>query len=613
MIEIGIGLLIIAIGSFGQSSSYVPINKIRDWSWESFWLVQGIFAWLVFPYLGAMLAVPEGSTLLELWCSPGSLGAVIYGMLWGVGGLTFGLSMRYLGVALGQSIALGTCAGFGTLFPALFGGTNLFEGTGLILLTGVCITLAGIAVIGYAGSLRARNMSEEEKKAAVKDFALTKGLAVALLAGVMSACFNLGLESGNEVLAKAKEAGASDLFALNPVILLVTLGGFCTNAVYCIFQNVKNGTGKDYFSVSGGTLLNNVLFCALAGVLWYSQFFGLGMGKSYFSDSPVMLAFSWSILMSLNVIFSNVWGILLKEWKGVDRRTICGIDYRHVYLDPFLIISEYSLIKIDMIILRNNERLMAEIDRIAEVAGYLWTKGWAERNGGNISVNLTTLLSEEEKALPALVSSIPLQEAMTALCGHVFYVTGTGKRMRYVAKDPFANGSLIRIAADGKSYDILAEQPIPPTSELPSHLLMHNFLRAKGRDNRVVLHTHPTDIIGMTHCKPFLDSEKITRTLWSMIPECRIIVPKGVGIVPYEIPGTLALAHATIRQLEEHDVVFWEKHGILAVGEDLIECFDAIDTLSKSAQIYFSARMTGYEPEGMTEQQLDDLVPAFGL
>ena len=246
MIEIGIGLLIIAIGSFGQSSSYVPINKIRDWSWESFWLMQGIFAWLVFPYLGAMLAVPEGSTLLELWCSPGSLGAVIYGMLWGVGGLTFGLSMRYLGVALGQSIALGTCAGFGTLFPALFGGTNLFEGTGLILLTGVCITLAGIAVIGYAGSLRARNMSEEEKKAAVKDFALTKGLAVALLAGVMSACFNLGLESGNEVLAKAKEAGASDLFALNPVILLVTLGGFCTNAVYCIFQNVKNGASNDH-------------------------------------------------------------------------------------------------------------------------------------------------------------------------------------------------------------------------------------------------------------------------------------------------------------------------------------------------------------------------------
>jgi len=316
-----IGLLIIAVGSFGQSSSYVPIRKVKDWSWESFWLVQGIFAWLIFPYLGALLAIPSGSSLAQLWSAGGSMGCVIYGMLWGVGGLTFGLSMRYLGVALGQSIALGTCAGFGTLLPAVFGGMDLLHGDGLILLIGVCITLAGIAVIGYAGSLRAQNMTDEEKKAAIKDFALTKGLLVALLAGVMSACFNLGLESGNEIVAKVKEGGASELFALNPVILLVTIGGFLTNATYCIFQNLKNKTGKDYFSVSGGTLLNNVLFCALAGVLWYSQFFGLGMGKSYFADSPVMLAFSWSILMSLNVIFSNFWGVILKEWKGVSRKT----------------------------------------------------------------------------------------------------------------------------------------------------------------------------------------------------------------------------------------------------------------------------------------------------
>lgn len=327
--EILIGLLIIAIGSFGQSSSYVPINKVKEWSWESFWLVQGIFAWLVFPFLGALLAIPEGGSLADLWSAGGAAGAVIYGILWGVGGLTFGLSMRYLGVALGQSIALGTCAGFGTLFPAIFGGTDLLHGDGLILLIGVCVTLAGIAVIGYAGSLRAQNMTEEEKKAAVKDFALTKGLTVALLAGVMSACFNLGLESGTPILEKAKSMGASELFALNPVILLVTIGGFITNASYCIFQNIKNKTIKDYSSISGSVWVNNLLFCALAGVLWYSQFFGLGMGKSYFTDSPVMLAFSWSILMSLNVIFSNVWGIILKEWKGVSRKTIvvliCGM------------------------------------------------------------------------------------------------------------------------------------------------------------------------------------------------------------------------------------------------------------------------------------------------
>ena len=144
--DVLLGLLIIAIGSFGQSSSYVPIKKIKSWEWENFWLVQGIFAWLVFPLLGALLAVPEGDSLFSLLSSGGALMSIIYGVLWGVGGLTFGLSMRYLGVALGQSISLGTCSAFGTLFPALMAGTDLFHGEGLVLLLGVCITLAGIAV-----------------------------------------------------------------------------------------------------------------------------------------------------------------------------------------------------------------------------------------------------------------------------------------------------------------------------------------------------------------------------------------------------------------------------------------------------------------------------------
>lgn len=154
------GLLIIAIGSFCQSSSYVPIQRVKEWSWESFWLTQGLFAWLIFPLLGSLLAIPEGGSLIQTLTQKGCGMAVVYGVLWGVGGLTFGLSMRFLGVALGQSIALGTCSAFGTLFPAIFGGTNLLEGDGLILLLGVSITLAGIAVIGYAGGLRSKNMSE---------------------------------------------------------------------------------------------------------------------------------------------------------------------------------------------------------------------------------------------------------------------------------------------------------------------------------------------------------------------------------------------------------------------------------------------------------------------
>lgn len=320
--DVLLGLLIIAIGSFGQSSSYVPIKKIKSWEWENFWLVQGIFAWLVFPLLGALLAVPEGGSLFSLLSSGGALKAIVYGVLWGVGGLTFGLSMRYLGVALSQSISLGTCAAFGTLFPALMAGTDLFHGEGLVLLLGVCITLAGIAVIGYSGSLRSQSMSEEEKKAAVKDFALTKGLLVALLAGVMSACFALGLDAGTPIKETALSAGVNPLYAGLPVILLVTFGGFLTNAAYCFWQNIKNGTTKDYFKVSPSLFINNVLFCMLAGVLWYSQFFGLEMGKSFFTDNAVLMAFAWSILMSLNVVFSNLWGIILREWAGADRKTL---------------------------------------------------------------------------------------------------------------------------------------------------------------------------------------------------------------------------------------------------------------------------------------------------
>lgn len=320
--DVLLGLLIIAIGSFGQSSSYVPIKKIKSWEWENFWLVQGIFAWLVFPLLGALLAVPEGGSLFSLLSSGGALKAIVYGVLWGVGGLTFGLSMRYLGVALGQSISLGTCAAFGTLFPALMAGTDLFHGEGLVLLLGVCITLAGIAVIGYSGSLHSQSMSEEEKKAAVKDFALTKGLLVALLAGVMSACFALGLDAGTPIKEAALSAGVNPLYAGLPVILLVTFGGFLTNAAYCFWQNIKNGTTKDYFKVSPSLFINNVLFCMLAGVLWYSQFFGLEMGKSFFTDNAVLMAFAWSILMSLNVVFSNLWGIILREWAGADRKTL---------------------------------------------------------------------------------------------------------------------------------------------------------------------------------------------------------------------------------------------------------------------------------------------------
>lgn len=315
--EIIIGLLIIAIGAFCQSSSYVPINKIKSWSWESYWLVQGVFAWLVFPILGASLAVPEGASLVELYFShpKESLLTALFGVLWGVGGLTFGLSMRYLGVALGQSLALGTCAGLGTILTPLFLGRPGDLTASVI--SGVIVTLLGIAIIGVAGHMKSQSLSDEEKRAAVKDFNFTKGIAVALLAGFMSACFNIGLGFG-EVLNFGD--ATADIYKTLPATFMVTLGGFITNALYCLYQNLHNKTFSDY--AKGDIWINNLLFCALAGVLWYSQFFGLSLGKGFLTDSPSLMTFSWCILMALNVVFSNVWGIILKEWKGCSRKTI---------------------------------------------------------------------------------------------------------------------------------------------------------------------------------------------------------------------------------------------------------------------------------------------------
>ena len=309
---ISLGLLIIAAGAFCQSSSYVPIKKIRHWHWESFWLVQGIFAWLVFPLLGAQLAVPTDESLISLISlhRTEAVKTIFCGVLWGVGGLTFGLSMRYLGVALGQSIALGTCAALGTVLgPLLMGDASSLTWR---VLVGVVATLFGIAVIGVAGSMRQASAGESDKPT---EFKFSKGLAVALICGLMSACFNIGLDMGREICFD----GSDPMFRSLPATMLVTLGGFATNAVYCLWQNGRNHSFSDYGRLSAWPA--NLILCALAGILWYSQFFGLSLGKGFMQGSPVLLTFSWCILMALNVIFSNLWGIALKEWRGTTRAT----------------------------------------------------------------------------------------------------------------------------------------------------------------------------------------------------------------------------------------------------------------------------------------------------
>jgi L-rhamnose-H+ transport protein len=317
------GILLISLGSIGAASFYVPFKKVKSWAWESYWLSQGVAAWLIAPILFAFIFVPKGELIPIISEAPLSakLMAMLFGALWGFGGLTFGLSIRYLGVALGQSIALGLCAAFGTLIPPVIAGNNLFSTTaGILTIAGVSITVVGIAIIGYAGSLKSKEMTEEEKRAAVKEFALKKGIFIAIFAGVMSACFNFGFESGKPIEEIALKHGTDPLFLKNPSLIFILLGGFITNLIYCGYLNIKNKTYKDYYTVSGSVLINNLFFTFLAGLLWFLQFHFFGMGSSKLPQG--MAVFGWSILMALNIAISNIWGIFLNEWKGVKRKTI---------------------------------------------------------------------------------------------------------------------------------------------------------------------------------------------------------------------------------------------------------------------------------------------------
>lgn len=264
-------------------------------------------------------------------------------------------------------------------------------------------------------------------------------------------------------------------------------------------------------------------------------------------------------------------------------------------------------------ILENRPKLAYEVNQAAEVAGYLWQKGWAERNGGNITLNITEYIDDEIKALPAISEVKQIGKTLPYLKGCYFYCKGTQMRMRDLARRPMENGSIIRILDDCASYVIIADQPVMPTSELPSHLAVHNYLLEKGSPYRASLHTHPIELIAMTHSKKFLEKDVATNLLWSMIPETKAFCPRGLGIIPYELPSSVKLADATIEALNDYDVAMWEKHGVFAVDMDIMSAFDQVDVLNKSALIYIAAKNMGFEPDGMSQEQMKEMSVAFNL
>lgn len=358
-----LGVLFHWLGGLAAGSFYVPYKGVKKWSWETYWLVGGIFSWIICPTLLASMLTHDLIGVLERQSAGTLWWTYFFGALWGAGGLTFGLAMRYLGMSLGMGVALGYCAAFGTLLPPILKtvapaipvaqtiGEIAATTAGCITLAGVAVCLLGIGIAALAGLNKEREMPDAEKKKAIAEFAFGKGILVATFAGVMSACFAFALTAGNPIGEASLAAGTDAIWTGLPKLVVVLLGGFTTNLIACATLNIRNRTGYQYFashvrpehaglSVAGGEhdvgsvaatasrdstglglkapVLANYLFSALAGTTWYFQFFFYTMGETQMGRFGFS---SWTLHMASIIIFSTLWGVYFKEWRGSSPRT----------------------------------------------------------------------------------------------------------------------------------------------------------------------------------------------------------------------------------------------------------------------------------------------------
>lgn len=329
--QILFGIFFHFLGGFASGSFYVPFRRVIGWSWESAWIVGGLFSWLIVPFIAATFTVPDFLGIISSTGSSTLFWTYFFGLLWGIGGLTFGLAMRYLGMSLGMSVALGYCSAFGALVPSVYyaihptaGKTGIVEmfatPGGQLILSGVLVCLAGIAVCGKAGMMKEKELDETAKKAGVAEFSLYKGLLVATISGILSACFNFGIEAGKDMAGLAIERGTNPLFQNNVIFVVLLWGGLTTNFIWCMILNYRNKSFGDYTN-RNTPIRANIMFAALAGTTWFLQFFFYGMGESKMGNG----ASSWILHMAFIILISNAWGLLLKEWQGVSRRTLTTI------------------------------------------------------------------------------------------------------------------------------------------------------------------------------------------------------------------------------------------------------------------------------------------------
>ncbi|MBK5278714.1 MAG: L-rhamnose/proton symporter RhaT [Bacteroidia bacterium] len=325
--QIILGTIFHFIGGFASGSFYMPFKKVKGWAWESYWIIGGIFSWLIVPPLAAWLTLPGFTEIIANTPTSTIKYTFMFGVLWGIGGLTYGLGVRYLGMSLGNSVVLGFCSAFGALVPSIYynffpsaGKTTFTEmltnSWGQVVLAGVALCLIGIYICGRAGVLKEQELSEDQKKESVAEFSLGKGLLVAIASGILSSCFNFGIESGKPMAEAAVASGLNPLYQNNVAYVVLLWGGLTTNLIWCLVLNTRNKTFGDYTN-SKSPLIGNYLFSALAGTTWFLQFFFYGMGESKLGNG----ASSWILHMAFIILVANGWGIILKEWKGVSKKT----------------------------------------------------------------------------------------------------------------------------------------------------------------------------------------------------------------------------------------------------------------------------------------------------
>ena len=322
-----LGIIFHSIGGFSSGSFYMPFKKVKDWAWESYWIVGGFFSWLIVPPIAAYLTIPNFVDIIITASPTIKAFTFLMGLIWGVGGLTYGLGVRYLGMSLGNSIILGFCSAFGALVPSVYYDLYPTEGKisftdmlsnpgGRLVLAGVLVCLIGIAISGKAGILKEKDFAtgHEDKD---KEFSLVKGLIIAVISGILSSFFNYGIEAGKPMAETAVNYGCNPLFQNNVTYIVLMWGSLTTNFIWCMYLNFKNKTFSDYTNTKT-PIARNVLFSGIAGTMWFLQFFFYGMGESKLGNG----ASSWILHMATIILTANFWGFYLKEWSGVSKRTL---------------------------------------------------------------------------------------------------------------------------------------------------------------------------------------------------------------------------------------------------------------------------------------------------